>query len=109
MLEVKTLAPAGDPKLVNMSSLSDYTPGLGHISIDLSRVCTDLTRFLLTMQKESVSRFSIAISLLQKPQKMMLGSTVMEVAFITDADRTILELVRFVKKVEDRPEYDAEW
>lgn len=90
-------------------SLGSISPGLGHISIDLSRACSDLTKFLLTMQKESIERFNTKLRLLEKPRQLMLGSTIVEVAFMTDADGTVIELMRFVKRLEDRLEFDAEW
>lgn len=91
------------------SSLASLTPGLGHLSLDLSRSCTDLTKFLLTLQKESLNRFSTRLQILEKPREIMLGSTTAEVAFMTDADGTVVELMRFVKKLDDKIEFDAQW
>lgn len=39
----------------------------------------------------------------------MLGSTITEVAFMTDADGTVIELMRFIKRLEDRVDFDTEW
>lgn len=91
------------------ASQASLNPGLGHISLDLSRSCTDLNKFLVTMQKESLSRFRTKLRLLEKPREIMLGATITEVAFMTDADGTVLELMRFVRKLEDKIEFDAQW
>lgn len=94
---------------VSVSSLSSVSPGLGHISIDLSRACSDLTRFLLTMQKESIERFNTKLRLLERPRFITLGNLFVEVAFIADADGTVIEMMRFMKRLENRLEFDAEW
>lgn len=91
------------------ASLSSLSPGLGHISMDLTRACSDLSKFLLTVQKESMQRFQTKLRLLEKPRQIMLGSTITEVAFMTDADGTVLELMRFIKRLENRVEFDTEW
>lgn len=105
LIEVKALAHGDQTR----SQFEAISPGLGHISIDLTRACSDLTKFLLSMQKESLERFSKRLRLLEKPRQIMLGSTVAEVAFMTDADGTVIELMRFIKRLEDRLHFDAEW
>lgn len=106
LIEVKNLVV---DKTEPTGGLSSLKPGLGHISLDLSRCCTDLSRFLVTIQSESLKRFRTKLRLLEKPREIMLGATVTEVAFMTDADGTVLELMRFVRKVEGKIEYDAQW
>lgn len=73
---------------------------IGHISMDLSRACTDLTRFLHTVQKESVERFQIGLRIVERPRQMTIGSMLTEVTFITDADGTLLELMRFIRNTD---------
>lgn len=101
LLEVKTLVSANDPALLKSGTLSDTAPGLGHISFDVTRACTDLTRFLMTIQKDSVNRFQMGLRVLDDPTERSIGSDVVETAFITDADGTVLELMRFVRKVDE--------
>lgn len=93
----------------SVSPLSSISPGLGHISIDLSRACSDLTKYLLTMQKESIQRFNTKLRLLEKPRHITLGSNFVEIAFMTDADGTVIEMMRFIKRLEPRSDLDAEW
>lgn len=108
LMEVKTLVNADDPILQKVSNLSDYKPGMGHISIDVSRACSDLTKYLVTMQADSVSRFRMGLRVLAKPKQMMIGRFIVESCFISDADGTILELMRIINKLE-RKDLDAEW
>lgn len=82
------------------NTMTDLTPGLGHVCIDLTRACTDLTKFLLTIQKESMSRFGLKLKLLESPKQTKMGMAKVEVAFIGDADGTVLELMRYVSKGE---------
>lgn len=70
---------------------------IGHIAMDVSRACTDLTRFLDSVQKESIDRFQIGLRVLERPREMPLGNVLMEVSFISDADGTLLELMRFIR------------
>lgn len=108
LIEVKDLVKdRSEPN--QRASLSSLSPGLGHISMDVSRACTDLNKFLLTVQKESMDRFQTKLRLLEPPRQIMLGSTITEIAFMTDADGTVLEMLRLIKKLDDKVEYDAEW
>ncbi|CDF36761.1 unnamed protein product [Chondrus crispus] len=105
LIEVKSLFK-NKPEPKNSASL---LPGLGHIAIDLSRACTDLSKFLLTVQKESIQRFQIKLGLLERPREMILGNIRTETAFMTDADGTIIELMRFIGRVDETAAPDAQW
>ncbi|KAI0566834.1 Acetyltransferase (GNAT) [Gracilaria domingensis] len=108
LLEMKTLVTEQQVRNAYQSGMADYTPGLGHICFDVSRACTNLTRFLCTMQKESVNRFQMSLRVVEKPRPIVIGSNVLEISFISDADGTLLELAKFVHKHE-HAEYDAQW
>lgn len=73
---------------------------IGHISMDVSRACTDLTRFLNTVQKESIERFHVGMRVLERPREMQIGGLLTELAFVSDADGTILELMRFIRTID---------
>lgn len=89
--------------------LSLTTPGLGHISFDVTRACTSLQRFLDTLEHESVQRFHKTLRVLDPPRQRMMGCSVVEVAFLADADGTPVELMRLQKRLDDRPHFDSEW
>ncbi|CAN8068986.1 unnamed protein product [Agarophyton chilense] len=108
LLEMKTLVTEQQVRNAWESGMADYTPGLGHMSFDVSRACTDLSKFLSTVQKESVHRFQMSLRVVEKPRPIMIGSNVVEVSFISDADGTLLELTRLIQKHEGS-EYDAQW
>lgn len=85
----------------------ELATGLRHVCFDLSRACTSLSRFLLTIQRESVKRFQKTLRVVQNPKTSMVGSLLIEVACLSDADGTILELCRLVKI--DNNGFDAQW
>ena len=89
--------------------LSDPRPGLGHISIDLSRSCTNLARFLDTVQKDSIQRFHLGLRVIEAPRQIMIGKRVMEIAFIADPDGVVIELMRYLCTLEGRDHFDNEW
>lgn len=90
-------------------SLADPRPGFGHISIDLSRACTSLARFLDTVQNDSIQRFQLGLRVIEAPRQIMIGKRVMEVAFITDPDGVVIELMRYLCTLEGKDHFDNDW
>lgn len=77
--------------------------------MDLSRACTDLNKFLLTVQKESIQRFQTKLRLLERPREIILGNIRTEIAFMTDADGTVIELMRFIRRLDETAAPGAQW
>ena len=92
---------------------NDSLLGLNHLALDVTAYInqlkrngdepqqesdlSDLEKFLNQVSKESVKEFGKTLRIALKPEQKVIGSQVYEVAFVYDADGSILELVRYIK------------
>lgn len=87
--------------------LPPMTSGIGHLSLDVSRVCTCISRYLDSVQKDSIERFEKSLRVLQAPKEMVLGDLLLETAFISDADGAVIEFIRFINHQTEDDEVQA--
>ncbi len=79
----------------------DVTPYIHYIK--QSRNITDyygLDQFLLQIETESKKKFGKALRVAMQPRQQVIGTQVFELCFIYDADGAIVELVRYIKDLD---------
>ena len=70
-----------------------------------------LDQFLEYVEQRSLDKFNKTLRIAVKPRQQVIGNQVYELAFMYDADGTVVELVRYIKEVElkDGQEMDSGW
>ena len=70
-----------------------------------------LDQFLQFIESQSIKQYNKTIRIAVKPRQQVIGDQVFELAFIYDADGTIVELVRYIKDVtlKDGRTMDSGW
>lgn len=67
---------------------------------DLSSSSYGLQEFLKYIEARSLKKFNKTLRIAVQPRQQVLGNQVYELAFLYDADGTIVELVRYIKEVQ---------
>jgi len=94
-------------KAVDLSHPSQVTTlGLNHIALDVTQAAQEhgdisgITDFLVTLNQASEKQFQKSLRTVIQPYKQMIGPEVFEVAFIMDADGTLIELLYHLKTLD---------
>ena len=84
------------------TSSSTTTPTTSYYGLD---------QFLQFIESQSIKQYNKTIRIAVKPRQQVIGDQVFELAFIYDADGTIVELVRYIKDVtlKDGRTMDSGW
>lgn len=81
--------------LENVSTL-----GLNHVAVDVSDTASDsLAEFIRRLNDDSERLFQKSLKMVLAPQQQQIGQDVYELAFLTDADGTLLELIKFDARI----------
>lgn len=67
---------------------------MNHVALDVSDVSDDLTEFLGRLNADSERLFEKSLKLALKPYQQIIGQEVFELAFVSDPDGVLIELVR---------------
>lgn len=89
--------------MVNASML-----GLNHIALDVTdninklgnKENVGLDEFLVQVNAESLRKFGKNVRIAMNPKQKIIGNQVYELAFIYDADGSIIEILRYIKDLE---------
>ena len=64
------------------------------MALDVSGVCEDLPDFLRRLNADSERIFEKSLKLALAPYQQIIGQEVYELAFVTDVDGVLIELLR---------------
>lgn len=75
----------------------DVTPYIHHLAQD---EYYGLDQFLLQINQESLEIFGKTLRIAMQPKQQVIGSQVFELAFVYDADGVVVELMRYIKDLD---------
>lgn len=79
----------------------DVTPYIHHLAKD---EYYGLDQFLLQINQESLKMFGKTLRVAMQPKQQVIGSQVFELAFVYDADGVVVELMRYIKELDQNVE-----
>jgi len=79
----------------------DVTPYIRHLAKD---EYYGLDQFLLQINQESLDMFGKTLRVAMQPKQQVIGSQVFELAFVYDADGVVMELMRYIKDLDQNVE-----